>query len=114
MTKLLLAASAAIMIASPALAANVVLADDVPRQAVSTRDVDFANPAQAKHFYAKLSGAAVAVCDSNAIKSRPVQLDRACIDQAMSQAVKTLGQPVLTAMYDHAQTSNRAFAGNDQ
>ena len=114
MTKLLLAASAAILIATPALAGGIVSNDDIPRQAVSARNVDFANPAQVKHFYAKLRGAAVAVCESNAVVSSPAaQLDRACIGQAMSQAVKTLDKPVLTAMYDNAQTSNRAFAGND-
>ena len=114
MNKLLLAASAAILIATPALAANVVADDNVPTQAVSTRNVDFSNAGQVKHFYAKLRGAAAAVCDSGSANPDISRGDAACVRQVMAQAVKVADKPVLTAMYNSAQTSNRAFAGNDQ
>ena len=118
MTKLILAASAAILIASPALAASAVPDDQTPSQVVSMRNVDFANPAQVKHFYAKLRGAAVAVCDSNSANSAITRFDARCVVEVMAQAVKVADKPMLTAMYDNANSgsakSNRALAGNDQ
>ncbi len=114
MTKLFLAASAAILIASPALAETVRADDSAPTQSVSTRGVDFANKDQVKHFYAKLKGAAAAVCDSGSANPRFSQADASCTREVVAQAVKAANKPVLTAMYNSAQDSNRAFAGNDQ
>ena len=110
MTKLILAASAAILIATPALAAEVQA--DAPTQAVSARHVDFTNRDQVKRFYAQLRGAAQAVCGAGSFSTT----DAACVRQVMAQAVQSANKPILTAVYDANQpsTSNRAFAGNDQ
>lgn len=113
MTKLMLAAAAAILIAGPAFAETARAVDEAPTQAVSTRGVDFASKDQVKHFYAKLKGAAAAVCDSGSANPRFSMTDASCTRQVVSQAVKTVDKPVLTALYNSAQ-DNRALAGNDQ
>ncbi len=113
MTKLLLAASAALLIAAPALAETRPV-EDAPMQAVSTRGVDFASRDQVKHFYARLRGAAQAVCDSGSANPSFSQADAGCVSRVMAQAVKATDKPVLTALYQSRQDSNRAFAGNDQ
>lgn len=112
MTKLLLAATAAMLIAGPALAETAQ--DAAPTRAVSIRGVDFANKDQVKHIYAKLKGAAAAVCDSGSASPRFSQTDISCTRQVVAEAVKAVNRPVLTAMYNSAQDSARAFAGNDQ
>jgi len=112
MTKLLLAASAALILAGPAFAQTA--ADQAPTQAVSTRGVNFADKAEVGHFYAKLRGAAQAVCDSGSANPSLSNTDASCVRQVMASAVKVANKPVLTAMYNNAQDNNRAFAGNDQ
>jgi UrcA family protein len=113
MTKLLLAASAALILAGPAFAQTAD--DQAPTQTVSTRNVDFSNKAQVSHFYAKLRGAAQAVCDSGSVNSSFSNADATCVRQVMDSAVRVANKPVLTAMYQGAQDNNgRAFAGNDQ
>ena len=112
MTKLLLAATSALILAGPAFAQT---ADEAPTQAVSTRNVDFSNKAEVSHFYAKLRGAAQAVCDSGSANSTLSNTDASCVRQVMNSAVRVANKPVLTAMYQGAQDNNgRAFAGNDQ
>jgi UrcA family protein len=108
MTKLLLAASAALILAGPAFAQTA--ADQAPTQAVSTRGVNFADKAEVGHFYAKLRGAAQTVCNAGSINSS----DASCVRQVMASAVKVANKPVLTALYNNAQDNSRAFAGNDQ
>ena len=114
MTNLLLVATAALLIAGPALAETARATDEAPTQAVSTRGVDFASRDQVKHFYAKLRGAAQAVCDSGSANPRFSQEDASCVNRVMAEAVKAADKPVLTAVYQSKQDSNRAFAGNDQ
>ncbi|MDB5459256.1 MAG: hypothetical protein JWO72_997, partial [Caulobacteraceae bacterium] len=82
MTKLLLAATAALLLAGPTLA---VAAEPVPTQVLSTNGVDFNNAAQVKHFYAKLWRAAYRVCDSDSANPRFAQVDRTCVEQALLQ-----------------------------
>ena len=113
MKLLLLAASAALLVASPALAEPRAV-DESASQAVSTRSVDFSNRDQVKHFYAKLRGAAQAVCDSGSANPRFSQADADCVSRVMAEAVKAADKPVLTALYQSRQDSNHAFAGNDQ
>ena len=113
MTKLILAASAALLIAGPALADTVRAADGAPTLAVSTKGVDFSNPAQVKQFYAKLRGAIASVCDagSNANFARE---NAACASAVTAQAIKAADKPMLTALYNTRGDNNHAFAGNDQ
>ena len=108
MTKLILAASAAILIAGPAFAETARAAQDAPAQAVSAKGVDFMRRAEVRRFYAKLNGAARAVCNSGSA------VDASCQRQVMAEAVKTMDKPLLTALYDAQGDSSRAFAGNDQ
>lgn len=108
MTKLILAASAAILIAGPAFAETARVAQDAPTQVVSTQGVDFMHRAEVKRFYAKLRGATQAVCNSGSA------VDASCQREVMAEAIKTTNKPLLTALYDAHGDSNRAFAGNDQ
>jgi UrcA family protein len=112
MTKLLLAAGAALLIAAPAFAAETQA--DAPAQAVSTRGVDFSSKAQVREFYAKLHVAAQSVCDSGSNVPRAFAVDASCVRRVVADAVKVADKPVLTALYNSTGDSNRAFAGNDQ
>ncbi len=114
MTKLILAAAAALLIASPALAETVRASDDAPTIAVSTRGVDFSNPAQVKHFYARLRGAIASVCNSGSILSDAARADAARAAEVTAQAIKAADKPMLTALYNTHGDNNHAFAGNDQ
>jgi UrcA family protein len=114
MTKLLLSAFAMLSIAGPALADGVRATDEAPTKALSTRGVDFNNRDEVRHFYARLRGAAQAVCDSGSANPRFSQTDARCVSQVMAAAVKATDKPVLTALYQSAQDNNRALAGNDQ
>jgi UrcA family protein len=99
MSKLLLAATAALLLAGPALAQAQEAA---PTRAISTRGVDFNDAAQVKSFYAKLWRSAYSVCDSNSANPVIAQADLACIHRAMAQAVQTVNAPRLTAMLDRS------------
>jgi UrcA family protein len=112
MTKFLLAAGAAVLIAGPAFAADTQA--DAPAKTVSTRGVDFSNQGQARQFYAKLHAAAQAVCDAGSPVPRAYAVDAGCVRQVVADAVKAADKPVLTALYNSSADSNRAFAGNDQ
>ena len=117
MTKFLLAASAVVLIAAPALAAerqNGEAQADARAQAVSTRGVDFSNQQQVREFYNRLHVAAQAVCDSGSSLPRPYAVDYSCVREVVAHAVKVADKPVLTALYNSSADSNRAFAGNDQ
>jgi UrcA family protein len=114
MTKLLLAAAAGLLIAGPALAETSQPVEQAPTQAVSTRGVDFSSREQTKHFYAKLRGAALAVCDSGSANPRFSQTDAQCVNRVIADAVKAADKPVLTALYQSTRDSNHAYAGNDQ
>ena len=111
MTKLILAASAALLIAAPAFAetaaqttAAQAAAQDAPVQTVSAKGVNFADHAQARRFYIRLQAAAGSVCNA----------DLTCARDVMAQAVKAADKPVLTALYNAQGDGARALAGNDQ
>ena len=112
MTKLLLAAGAAVLIAVPAFAAETQA--DAPTRAVSTRGVDFSNKEQVRRFYIRLNSAARAVCDAGSPVPRFFATDARCVRQVVADAVKAADKPVLTALYNSSGDSNHAFAGNDQ
>lgn len=112
MTKLLLAAGAAVLLAAPAFAAETQT--EAPAQAVSARGVDFSNQQQVRQFYNRLHAAAQAVCDAGSPVPRPSMVDAGCVRQVVADAVKAADKPVLTALYNSSADSNRAFAGNDQ
>ena len=99
MNKLLLAATAALVLAGPALAQAEEAA---PTQVISTRNVDFNNSAQVKGFYMKLWRTAYQVCDSNSANPVVSQSDISCVRRAMAQAVQSVNAPRLTAMLDRS------------
>jgi UrcA family protein len=103
MSKLLLAATAALLLAGPALAETQ---DAPPRQTLSTHGVDFNDGAQAKAFYGKLWRTAYTVCDSNSANPRIAQADLTCVRHAMAQAVQSVGAPRLTALLDRSLGSD--------
>ena len=104
MTKLLLAATAALLLAAPALAqAQAEVA--APTRIISTHGVDFNDAAQTRGFYMKLWRTAYAVCDSDSTIPRIAQADLSCVDRVMAQAVQKVDAPRLTAMLD------RSFGG---
>jgi len=116
MTKLLLAATAAVLIAAPAFAAETQTATqgEAPVRAVSARGVDFSNQQQVRQFYNRLHVAAQAVCDGGSPVPRAFATDAGCVRQVVADAVKAADKPVLTALYNSSGDSNHAFAGNDQ
>jgi UrcA family protein len=112
LTRLLLAAGAAVLIAAPAFAAETPA--EAPAKSVSTRGVDFSNQAQVRAFYNKLNAAAQAVCDAGSPVPRAWAIDAGCVRQVVADAVKAADKPVLTALYNASGDANRAFAGNEQ
>jgi UrcA family protein len=112
MTKLLLAAGAAVLIAVPAFAAETQA--EAPTKAISTRGVDFSNKEQVRQFYLRLNTAARAVCDAGSPVPRTFAVDAGCVRQVVADAVKAADKPVLTALYNSSGDANHAFAGNDQ
>jgi UrcA family protein len=100
MTKLLLAAAAALAIASPALAHADDAATPIQARIVSAQDVNFSDPASADHFYVKLWQAALDVCFVGAGITRPSEVDQSCVRTAMAQAVESVNRPLLTAAYE--------------
>jgi UrcA family protein len=101
MSKFVLAAAAALLLAGPALA-QTEAADATPTAKISVAGVDFNDQAQAKEFYAKLWRTAYSVCDSNSANPRIAQADLGCVHRVMAQAVQQVNAPRLTAMLDRS------------
>jgi UrcA family protein len=97
MSKLVLAAAAALVLAGPALAAQPAAVTEAPSQVVSAKGVNFNDPAQVRHFYARLQGAARAVCQSGGSAGSE---DLSCVRRNLQDAVKAVDAPKLTAMLD--------------
>ncbi len=69
---------------------------------VSLRGVDFADRASVRQLFIRLRAAAADVCASADGYGEAVRrADRACADQALTAAVRQIGQPSLTAMLDN-------------
>ena len=78
---------------------------------ISVAGVDFRDEAAVKSFYSDLRHTAQAVCNTNSANPRIQQLDRACYERAMAQAVRKIDRPVLTAEYQaHTSAATTAFA----
>ena len=105
MKPILFAAAALIAgcIALPALADDASVA---PQAAVTTAGVDFRDPVAVRAFYGRLAMAAERVCDSNSANSRVQQLDRACVQKAVAEAVRSADRPMLTALYSTSQEAH--------
>jgi UrcA family protein len=91
MRKLLLTAVAAAALGGPALA-------ETHSVKLQTASVDFADRAQVKRLYTRLTAAAIRVCSTPTDELYGVRPDRACVDKAVANAVSHIDQPRLTAM----------------
>lgn len=116
MSKLVLAAAAAtaaVCLAGPALAASG-LDRESPTVAVSIKGVNFNDPAQARAFYTKLQSAARYVCESDP-NHLAVANNLDCVRRNMADAVQQLNAPRLTALLDKTYGSGEratAFAAD--
>jgi UrcA family protein len=67
---------------------------------ISTRGVDFNDPAQVKDVHAALVRTAQQVCDSRVDRQLDfAAADRACAKAALDRAIAQVGQPMLTAFH---------------
>jgi UrcA family protein len=114
MSKLFLAAAAALVFAGPALAAPDAESANAQTQAVSTRGVNLSDAAQAQQFYIRLQQAARQVCQAGGYRPVSGTEDLTCVRQNMQGAVRAANAPQLTALLDKSygpDASNaRAFA----
>ncbi len=113
MSKLILAAAAALVFAGPAFAQESLYALSIdtstPAQAVSTRDVDFRDPASVQHLYGKLWDASYAVCNTSHVNMSFDTVDRICVRDAMDSAVRVVNHRTLSAMYKADRPAVLAF-----
>ncbi|HVZ29398.1 MAG TPA: UrcA family protein [Asticcacaulis sp.] len=93
----------ALVLSSTAFAGAALAGDwrtDPERQPVeeqvSTRNVDFNDPAQVKIVYRKLQYAAERVCHSDRREPGVAEGDAACARDVLAQTVAEIGQPQLT------------------
>lgn len=63
---------------------------------VSTKNIDFSNPAQVKVLYRKLQYAAVRACASDDHGPGMAEADAACARDVLAQTVAQIAQPQLT------------------
>lgn len=66
---------------------------------VSAKHVDFNNAHETRGFYAKLNAAAHRVCTSEVSDPMTAMADAACEREAVSDAVKQVGAPQLSALH---------------
>lgn len=107
MRKLVLAATAALLLAGPAFA-------EVNSVRISTATTNFADPAQVQQLYKKLTAAAERVCATPTDLRFTVRPDRTCVEETVAAAVKAANQPLLTATLYSAGQPLRATASDDR
>ena len=98
--RLMLASTAAVMMAATAAPALADAIDAPPSATVSYSDLNLANAAGIAQLYGRIRFAANKVCQPFSHKApfAAQQMD-ACVDKAMSQAITDVHQPALTARY---------------
>ena len=78
---------------------------------VSSAGLDLSQPADARMFYRRIEHAATVVCTQ---ENRPdlVRIDdyKTCYRKALSNAIRSLGNPLLTRMYLETHTLSEAEA----
>lgn len=122
MRAILIAALTASALAAPAFAPPAFAyeqthtrdGDQVRAVAVSKAGVDFADARKVGALYARLKRAADLACSTESADRHLAQPDRACVAQALAQAVREADKPLLTAAYQADAASVRALAGADQ
>ena len=103
--------AALVAVAAPALAADTA---DLRVKPVSTSGVDFHNRDAVRALYARLQGAAEAVCDTSRERGRVSAEDRACVEKALAKAVQSVDRPMLTALYRDERHAPQQFASDGE
>ncbi len=98
MTKLIYLATVAAILSTTAPAFADETADFASRP-VSAAGVDFRDRAAVQAFYARLQGAAEAVCDTYPARGRVSQEDQACVATTLAKTVRKVDRPILSALY---------------
>jgi len=87
------------------LSAGAVLANDLPaaplQHTVRFGQLDLTRPAAAEQLYRKLVATSKQVCEPvNGAQARQKYEYRACVSEALANAVAEINQPLLTSLYD--------------
>jgi UrcA family protein len=79
--------------------------DDPPSVAVSYADLDITRTAGAQKLYQRITGAAKRVCGRGDSRSLDVlRLQQQCMTKAVSDAVRDVDSPLLTAMHGNSKS----------
>jgi len=106
MSKILVSALAIACVAGLATAAS---AETAPTRSISFGQVDMNDTVAVNSLYARIKGAAQAVCVSHSPIRSVAAKDAACYTRAVETAVRQVNAPALTAVYN--RSANR-FAMN--
>jgi len=95
------------VIAFAAFSAAGAYAQDDHRIAISTGDVDFNNTSDVKALYSRIRTAADVVCTTQGpVDMATAKYEKACVNDAVRDAVDQVNQPQLTAMADGQSGAN--------
>ena len=109
MSRSFLVALAALSVSGLAGQAFAVTPQEAPQEVVNTQ-VDFRDQASVEALYSKLRRAAASVCDSYSANSRVTQADVACARKVLSDTVRKVDRPILTAMHDSSYGRSEQLA----
>jgi UrcA family protein len=101
----------ALMTAAPLFVA-AARAEETPVR-VSTRGVDFADPAAVKAFYQRVRSAARTACSSDLLVPWASREDEACRRRFVKDAVNQVDEPLLTRLDDRASGKTSSAYVND-
>lgn len=81
--------------------AGATTAASVPSRHVHFADLDLANKQDTQRLYTRLRLAAREVCSDFALRKSTVMRDRyrECVNEALTGAIETIGNPALTALH---------------
>ena len=100
---------AAVLVTAAPMFATSARAEDTPVR-MTTRGVDFADPAAVKAFYDRVRTAARAACSNDLLTPWGSREDQECRNRFVHDAVSQVDEPLLTAMNDRAsRKSSSAF-----
>jgi UrcA family protein len=106
--------SFALGVAAALLVSGFAQATDVRRLEVSYGDLDLAKPEHATALYWRIQHAAHNVCEINTTPaSRALLLERKCVERAVDEAIQSVDNPNLTAIYQ-AKTGKRAMVASSR
>ena len=97
--------ASALAIACAAGLATAAAAETAPTRSITFGQVDMNDTVAVNSLYARIKGAAHAVCDSNSPIRSVAAKDAACYTRAVESAVRRVNAPALTAIY--SRSANR-------